>query len=169
MSAAGILRIATGGSSLAAAVNISTGGAILNIAGGSFTATGNLTVNAGGGSALIVDSGTAGFAGLATNNTQGGLLRVNGGTVRASSVTIPRSSDANPSFANGFVVTGGNTTINGPIGVGTNNSWGSMSVEGGSLAVTGIVTLGNQASAGAADRCASLTVRLRQLMWPRVS
>ncbi|MCM3872770.1 MAG: Ig-like domain-containing protein, partial [Pyrinomonadaceae bacterium] len=144
---AGILRIATGGSSLAGVVNISTGGAILNIAGGSFSATGNLTVNAGAGSALIVDSGAASFTGLATNNTQGGLLRVNGGTVTATSVNLPRSSDANPSFANGFVVTGGNTTINGPIGIGTNNSWGSMSVEGGSLAVTGIVTLANQASA----------------------
>ena len=145
---AGILRIVTGGSAFAGGVNISTGGAILNIAGGSFTATGGLTVNAGAGSALIVDSGTAGFAGLATNNSAGGILRVNGGTVTATSVNIPRSSDATPSFASGFIVTGGNTTINGPVSLGTNNSWGSMSVEGGSLAVTGIVTLGNQASGG---------------------
>lgn len=144
---AGILRL-EGGNLQSTVVNMAVGGARLNIAGGTFTATGALTVNAGGGSALIVDAGAATFTSLATNNTAGGLLRVNGGTVNATSVNLPRSSDAAPSFASGFVVTGGATTIANTIGVGTNNSWGSMSVEGGSLTVGGIVTLGNQASAG---------------------
>jgi autotransporter-associated beta strand protein len=76
-----------------------------------------------------------------------GFVRINGGTVNATSVNLPRSSDANPSFATGFVVTGGATTIANTIGLGTNNSWGSMSVEGGSLTVGGIITVGNQASA----------------------
>ncbi|HEU4388285.1 MAG TPA: Ig-like domain-containing protein, partial [Blastocatellia bacterium] len=144
---AGILRIGAGGASSAGVVNVSAGGAQLNIAGGAFTATGNLTVNAGSGSALIVDSGTAGFAGMATNNSAGGILRINGGSVTATSVNLPRSSDATPSFAVGFIVTGGNTTVNGPVSLGTNNSWGSMSVEGGSLTVNGIVTVANQQSA----------------------
>lgn len=142
----GVVRT-EGGNLSSTTVAMSAGGARLNIAGGSFTATGGLTVNAGGGSALIVDSGAATFAALATNNTAGGLLRINGGTVNATSVNLPRSSDANPSFAVGFVVTGGTTTIANTIGLGTNNSWGSMSVEGGSLTVGGIVTVGNQASA----------------------
>ncbi len=136
-----------GGSLSSTTVAMAATGGRLNIAGGSFTATGGLTVNAGGNSALVVDSGTATFAGLATNNAAGGLLRINGGTVNATSVNLPRSSDANPSFAVGFVVTGGTTTIANTIGLGTNNSWGSMSVEGGSLTVGGIVTIGNQASA----------------------
>jgi rhamnogalacturonan endolyase len=144
---AGTLRL-DGGGLTSTTVNMAAGGAILNIAGGAFAATGALTVNAGNNSALIVDAGTANFTSLNTNNVAGGLLRINGGTVNASSVNLPRSSDATPSFATGFVVTGGTTTIANTIGVGTNNSWGSMSVEGGSLTVGGIVTLGNQATAG---------------------
>ena len=143
---AGTLRL-EGGGLQSTVVNMAAGGARLNIAGGTFNATGALTVNAGTGSALIVDGGNATFTSLATNNSASGLLRVNGGTVNAASVNLPRSSDANPSFATGFVVTGGTTTIANTIGLGTNNSWGSMSVEGGSLTVGGIVTVGNQASA----------------------
>jgi autotransporter-associated beta strand protein len=144
---AGTLR-QEGGGLQSTTVNMAAGGARLNIAGGTYTATGALTVNAGGGSALVVDAGTATFTSLATNNTAGGLLRINGGTVNATSVNLPRSSDGTPSFASGFVVTGGTTTIANTIGVGTNNSWGSISLEGGSLSVGGIVTLANQASAG---------------------
>jgi rhamnogalacturonan endolyase len=145
---AGTLRIAPGGSSSANNVSIAVGGAQLNIAGGTFSAAGTLTVNAGSGSALVVDSGTATFNALATSNTAGGLLRINGGNVTAVSVNLPRSSDGTPSFAAGFIVTGGTTTVTGTIGLGTNNSWGSMSVEGGALAVNGPITLGNQASGG---------------------
>jgi rhamnogalacturonan endolyase len=144
---AGTLRV-EGGGLTSTVVSMAAGGARLNLVGGTFSATGALTVNAGGGSALIVDAGTATFTSLATNNAAGGLLRVNGGTVNAASVNLPRSSDATPSFASGFVVTGGATTIANTIGLGTNNSWGSMSVEGGSLSAGGIVTVGNQASAG---------------------
>ncbi|HEU4932964.1 MAG TPA: immunoglobulin domain-containing protein, partial [Pyrinomonadaceae bacterium] len=144
---AGTLRL-EGGGLTSTAVNMAAGGARLNIAGGTFTATGALTVNAGNGSALVVDAGTANFTILNTNNVAGGLLRINGGTVNATSVNLPRSSDATPSFATGFVVTGGATTIANTIGLGTNNSWGSMSLEGGSLTVGGIITVGNQASGG---------------------
>jgi autotransporter-associated beta strand protein len=143
---AGTLRV-EGGGLTSTTVTMAAGGARLNIAGGTFSATGALTVNAGNGSALIVDAGTANFTSLATNNVAGGLLRINGGVVSATSVNLPRSSDATPSFASGFVVTGGTTTIANTIGLGTNNSWGSMSVEGGSLTVGGIITIGNQASA----------------------
>ena len=72
---AGTVRL-EGGGLTSTTVAMAAGGGRLNIAGGTFTATGALTVNAGGGSALIVDAGTATFTSLATNNVAGGLLRV---------------------------------------------------------------------------------------------
>ncbi|HWA27178.1 MAG TPA: MBG domain-containing protein, partial [Lacunisphaera sp.] len=143
---AGTLRIATGGLVTASTVAISAGGGTLDINGGAFTATGNTTVNGNGGS-LIVNAGTGTFAAVATNNTTSGLIRVNGGTFTASSINLPRSSDGTPSFGFGFVVTGGTANVNGTIGIGTNNSWGSMSIEGGATTVTGGITLANQSSA----------------------
>jgi autotransporter-associated beta strand protein len=139
---AGTLRFVAGSSITASTVNIAAGNGLLDISGGAFTATGNTTVNGSGGS-LILNSGTATLAAVATNNSAGGLIRVNGGTFTATSINIPRSSDATPSFASGFVVTGGDATVNGTVGIGTNNSWGSMSVEGGATTVTGAITVGN--------------------------
>lgn len=144
---AGTLRTAQDATVSATTVNITTGGARLNIGGGSFTATGNTTVNAGGNSALIIDGGTATFAGVASNNSAGALVRVNGGTVSLASVNFPRSSDGTISFASGLVIAGGDTTI-GTVGLGTNNSNGAMSVEGGTVTVTGALTIGNQATSG---------------------
>ncbi|HVU34952.1 MAG TPA: rhamnogalacturonan lyase B N-terminal domain-containing protein [Opitutaceae bacterium] len=141
----GSLQIATGGSvDLGAGAITTVLSTQLAVAGGSLTTTGTTTI-AGGGS-LVVDAGIANFGAVGTTNSSGGLIRVNGGTFNAASINIPRSSDANPSFGSGFVVAGGSASVSGAIGLGTNNSWGSMSVEGGSLTVGGPVTLGNQAS-----------------------
>ncbi|HET7534942.1 MAG TPA: hypothetical protein VFJ90_00710, partial [Candidatus Didemnitutus sp.] len=142
---AGTLRFAAGSSITASTVSVAAGGGTLDINGGSFTATGNTTVNGNGGS-LIVNAGTANLAAVATNNTTNGLIKVNGGNFTAASINIPRSSDATPSFGFGFVVTGGTATIPGTIGLGTNNSWGSMSVEGGAVTVGGVITVGNLGS-----------------------
>lgn len=146
--AAGTLRLQDASTYNASTVSISSGGARLNIAGGTFAATGTLTVNAGGGSALVVDGGVANFAALATSNSPGGILRINGGTVTAASVNLPRSNDANQNFGVGFIVAGGHVTVNGTIGLGTNNSNGVMSVDGGTLVANGVVQLGNQSSGG---------------------
>ncbi|HEX2852894.1 MAG TPA: autotransporter-associated beta strand repeat-containing protein, partial [Opitutaceae bacterium] len=139
---AGTLRLIPGATLTANTVSVSAGGGTLDVAGGSFTATGNTTVNGNGGS-LIVNSGTGTFAAVATNNTTNGLIRVNGGSFTATSINIPRSSDATPSFGFGFVVTGGTANVSGTVGIGTNNSWGSMSVEGGSASVGGAITVAN--------------------------
>ncbi|HYC72780.1 MAG TPA: MBG domain-containing protein [Opitutaceae bacterium] len=144
--AAGTLRFAPGSGMTASTVSVSAGGGTLDINGGAFTATANTTVNGNGGS-LIVNAGTGTFANVATNNSTNGLIRVNGGTFTSGNITIVRSSDGTPNYAFGFVVTGGAATVNGAIGLGTNNSWGSMSVEGGAVAVAGPITLGNQSSA----------------------
>ena len=140
---AGTLRFGTGGSFTAVTTTV---GGTLDINGGSFTSTGNTTVNGGG--SLINNNGTGSFAAVATANAANGLIRVNGGAFNAASINLPRSSDASPSYAFGFVVTGGTAAVSGTVGIGTNNSWGSMSVEGGSVTIGGAVTVGNQTSSG---------------------
>ncbi len=144
---AGTLRLAPDSSLAASTVNISAGGGTLDINGGTFSATGTTTVNGNGGS-LIVNAGSATFAAVNGNNSTNNLIRINGGTFNATTINLPRSSDGTPSFNFGFVVTGGTANVSGTVGIGTNNSWGSMSVEGGTLNVGGIITVGNQASGG---------------------
>lgn len=144
---AGTLRFGTGSSMLTSTVSVSAGTGQLDINGGTFTATGATTINGTGGS-LVVNNGTGTFGAVNTNNTSGGLIRVNGGTFNAASIGVPRSSDGTPSYSFGFVVTGGTSVVSGGVGIATNNSWGSMSIEGGSLTVGGPVTIGNQTSSG---------------------
>jgi autotransporter-associated beta strand protein len=144
--AGGTLRLEQDASFAASTVNVAGGGTRLNIAGGTFSATGTTTVTAGGGSALIFDDGTGTFATLATTNAAGGLIRINGGVVSATSVNLPRSNDNNLNFGAGFVVAGGDVTVNGIVGLGTANSNGVMSVEGtGNLVVNGPVRVGDLA------------------------
>jgi rhamnogalacturonan endolyase len=146
----GTLRLGTGGIITTTTLDVAAVAAQLNIAGGSLTASGLATVNAGASPAsLIIDSGTANFnGGLRNNNNDGALIRVNGGTVTASSVTLQRGSyTTTPAYTTGFVITGGQTTV-GTIGLGTNNSSSALSVEGGSLIANGAITVGNQVTAG---------------------
>jgi rhamnogalacturonan endolyase len=142
----GTLSLADQSTFAPSTVSVSGTGTRLHVAGGTLTSAGSTTVNAG--STLVIDAGTATLAAVATANSANGLIRVNGGNFSASSITLPRSSDATPSFGAGFVVAGGTSHVSGAIGVGTNNSWGSMSVEGGELIVGGAVTIGNQTSVG---------------------
>lgn len=139
----GRLRLDSGAALTAGVVTIASGGAQLNIAGGDFTATSTLTVSAGGGSALVVDGGTAAFTTLATTNSAGGIIRINGGTATATSVNLPRSNDNSTAFGNGLIVAGGTLTVDGTVGIGTNNSYGVMSIEGGELFATGNIRIGD--------------------------
>lgn len=140
----GTLRFAPGSAITASTVGVSSTGGTLEIDGGDFTATGNTSV--GGRSNFILNAGTATLAAVASANSANPLIQVNGGTFTSGSINLPRSSDGTPSYAFGFVVTGGTATVNGTIGLGTNNSWGSMSVEGGAVDVSGAITIGNQSS-----------------------
>jgi rhamnogalacturonan endolyase len=151
----GTLRLDPGSSLTVSGATIASGGSRLNLAGGSLTATGTLTVNAGGNSEFVVDSGVGTFATLATSNSAGGRIRINGGTVTATGVNLPRSNDNNLNFGAGFIVAGGDVTVNGIVGLGTNNSNGVMSVEGsGNLLVNGPVRVGdlNNSTRGGAMR-----------------
>ena len=145
--ATGTLQLAAGGGLATDTLNISSGTGRLDVNGGNLTVSGNTTVNGSGG-VLVVNAGSAVLGAVATNNSANGLIRVNGGTFSATSLNLPRSSDGTPSFASGFVVTGGTSTIEGAATIGSNNSWGSMSVEGGALTINGPVTIGNQATSG---------------------
>jgi autotransporter-associated beta strand protein len=143
---AGILSVGPGGTFTPGTVNVGTGGATLNVAGGTLNATGTTNVT-GSASRVIVDSGTATFATIAGNNNTGSLVRVNGGVFTANTITFMRSTDGALNYGTGFVVAGGAATV-GSITLGTNNSNAMMSVEGGSALVTGPITLGNQSSGG---------------------
>ena len=91
---------------------------------------------------------TATLTGAAnTNSDFGSTFRVAGGTFSATNITIRRNSAAAPDFASGFIVSGGTATV-GTLGLGMGNSTGAMTVSGGSLTVTGAITVGNQATSG---------------------
>jgi rhamnogalacturonan endolyase len=143
----GTLRVGPGASLDVTTVSVASSSAQLNIAGGSFSASGPATLNPRP-SLIVVDSGTADFMGGVTSvNFRDPTFRVTGGTVTATSVNFPRTSDSSPSYSSGLIIQGGHTTI-GTIGLGTANSWGVMSVEGGELDVTGPLTAGYQVTAG---------------------
>ena len=141
----GVLRMG-GGSSLNIGNNAVNLGANsqFNIAGGTFTTGGLVTAVT---SAVVIDSGLATLNSFRTNSDFGGTLRINGGTLTVGNVDIRRNSAANPDFTSGFIVAGGGANVS-TIGLGTANSTGAMSIEGGSLTVTGAITVGNQTTGG---------------------
>jgi rhamnogalacturonan endolyase len=141
----GALRLLNG-SSLAignSAVNLGAN-TQLNIAGGSFTTGGLVTAVT---SAVVIDSGSAALGSFRTNSDFAGTLRVNGGSLTVGGVDIRRNSAGTPDFNSGFIVTGGTASAT-TIGLGTANSNGAMSIQGGSLTATGTITIGNQATGG---------------------
>jgi autotransporter-associated beta strand protein len=140
----GTLRLGPGGSISTSTIDLPLSTA-LNVAGGALNASG--LVNLAGGTnaaSLTIDSGFANFnGGVRTSGTDGEIFRVSGGSVTASGVNITRSSATTVAYTSGFIVTGGTTTV-GSIGLGTTNSNGVLSVEGGTLNATGPVTVGHQ-------------------------
>jgi autotransporter-associated beta strand protein len=141
----GVLRLGTG-SSLSIGNNAANLGANtqFNIAGGSFTSSNQVQVVT---SAVVIDSGSATMGNFRTSSDFSGTLRINGGVLNVGDVNIRRNSAATPDFNSGFIVAGGTATTT-TIFLGTNNSNGAMSIEGGSLTATGAVTIGNQTTAG---------------------
>jgi autotransporter-associated beta strand protein len=143
----GTLRIGPGASLSATTVTITNLVSSLNVAGGTFVASGLATITPRN-SSIVIDSGEAHFdGGVTCANTRDAIFSVRGGVVTASSVNFPRTSDASINFGTGLLIQGGQTTI-GSVGLGTVNSWGVMSVESGSLAITGPLTVGHQVTSG---------------------
>jgi autotransporter-associated beta strand protein len=142
---AGVLRVETGGRITPGAVTVSGFGSALTASGGSIEATGAANVNNSGN--LIVDTGLASFSSISANNSSGNAVRVNGGRFVTGSISFMRSTDGNLNYNTGFIVKGGEAQV-GSITLGTNNSNAMMSVEGGTVTVTGPLALGNQSSGG---------------------
>ena len=149
--AGGVLRVGAGGQLTTTTADVAAvANTQLNVAGGTLTASGLVTVNAATGTGLVVDSGTANLnGGVRNNNNDGATIRVNGGTLNTTAVTLQRGSyTTSPAYATGFIIAGGTANVSGAVGLGTNNSSSSLSVEGGTLNVGGTITVGNQATAG---------------------
>jgi autotransporter-associated beta strand protein len=143
----GTLRLGPGAHLAATTLTVAGNISELNVAGGTVTASGLATLTPRN-SAIVIDSGAARFdGGVTCTNTRDAIFRVRGGTVSASSLDFPRTSDATINFGSGLLIQGGDTVI-GPVGLGTVNSWGVMSVEAGALTVTGPLTVGHQVTAG---------------------
>jgi autotransporter-associated beta strand protein len=143
----GTLRIGPGGSLSATTVTISNLVSSLNVAGGTFVASGLATITPRN-SSIIIDSGEAHFdGGVTCSNTRDAIFSVRGGVVTANRIDFPRTSDATINFGTGLLIQGGTTTV-GSVSLGTNNSWGVMSVEAGSLSITGPLTIGHQVTSG---------------------
>ena len=116
----------------------------LMVEGGAFATGGLVTVVTSG---VVIDRGTAVLGNFLTNSDFSGTLRVNGGTLAVGDVNIQRNAGSSPDYTSGFIVTGGAATAT-TIDLGTKNSYGSMSIEGGALTATGPITIGNQATSG---------------------
>ncbi len=141
----GVLRVATGGSLNLGGSPVTTAlNTQLNIAGGNFATTGQVQSTS---SSVVIDSGTANIGNFRTNSDFGTTLRVNGGTLTVGDVNIRRNAGGSADFGSGFIVADTGVATANTIGLGTQNSYGCMSIEAnGSLTANGIVTIGNQTS-----------------------
>jgi rhamnogalacturonan endolyase len=125
------------------AVNVTTN-TRLQVSGGVVATTGLVTVNTG---SIVVDGGTVAMGSYRTAGNFGATLRINAGTVSTGAISVTRNAGTSPDYNTGVVVKGGTLTAT-DIGLGTLNSYGNMSVEGGLVTATGVITLGNQQTGG---------------------
>jgi autotransporter-associated beta strand protein len=143
------------------------GAEVLTLSAGGFNVVGTTTLNASGtlnvNSGGVMTNGTLNMSvqtsavnvssgGSMTNTTtsvsnngsnDGGPLKVNGGNVSLGNVTIRRSGAT--IFSSGLTILGGSVSANN-ISVGTGNSYDTMSVGGGTLNISGNLTVGNSSS-----------------------
>ena len=105
----------------------------LNVAGGTFVASGLATITPRN-SSIVIDSGEAHFdGGVTCTNTRDAIFQRprRGGDRKQRQ--LPAHERRHINFGSGLLIQGGTTTI-GSVSLGTANSWGVMSVEAGSLA-----------------------------------
>jgi autotransporter-associated beta strand protein len=140
-----VLRLDSGGVLNVTSLTLSAPGASgtnqLLLNGGILTATGTTTVNpsstAGRLTAIVINSGSAGFSAVSMGNSNGGLFNINGGNVTMASYDGGRAAAAPYTFTQGFVLTGGTAIVSGSTTAGNANNGSSMSIEGGSYTAQG--------------------------------
>jgi autotransporter-associated beta strand protein len=142
----GYLKLGPGSSLSPSGLSIGVS-AQLHVAGGDLTATAPVNITSGGNSGIVVSAGTANLNAIVPTNARNSLIKVTGGTLNATSLMFQRSADAANMWGVGLVVQGGNANL-GTLGLGTGNSWGATSVEGGTLSITGPIWVGWQATSG---------------------
>ena len=143
----GILQVGPGGTFTPKSVTIATSQQ-LRVAGGTFSTPGDVVWTSGTGTGVIVSGGTASFQNIVPSNTRNSFFKVTGGTVTARDINFPRSGDSeSQTVGTGLLIFGGATTF-ANIGLGTSDSWGGMTVSGGTLTVTGVLHNGYQKTAG---------------------
>jgi autotransporter-associated beta strand protein len=126
-------------------LDLPTAGSGLLVAGGTFTTTSVVNMVFNSENTILVSAGRADFKRIVSGNNRNGLIKVTGGLMTADEIMLQRSADGTGGYGNGVVVTGGTATI-ATLGVGTTNSWGAVSVEGGKLIITGPLWNGWQES-----------------------
>jgi autotransporter-associated beta strand protein len=147
----GVMRLDSGGVLNATTLDVASPGTNsftnqLAVAGGTLTVSGVTTLRAGSTTrygVIVINSGTANFNGglEGSNATAPALFRVNGGNVSMASYKGFRSAAAADDFSQGFIAAGGSTTITGDAVVADGANFGAMSIEGGTVAVGGSMTL----------------------------
>jgi rhamnogalacturonan endolyase len=141
----GYIDLPTGGSLVlgAGAINLSAN-TVFQISGGSLSTSGLVTNNTG---RIVVNNGTVALGTYRTAGNFSATLMVNGGSVTTGSINVTRNAAASPDYTSGVVVTGGTLTT-ADIGLGTLNSYGNMSIEGGLVTANGPITIGWQQTSG---------------------
>ena len=154
---AGILRLDANASLSNTTLALGSGGQ-LQINGGVYVASGLASFGAPG-TTFAVNDGTANLNGGVRITSDGPVLTVAGGTFTTTDINVQRSS-ANPiSFATGIILTGGSSNVN-TISLGTSNSNGALSIEGGTLNIAGPLLVANQVTAGRGGGLRILSGRL---------
>ncbi|MDP0501506.1 MAG: Ig-like domain-containing protein [Verrucomicrobiota bacterium JB022] len=142
---AGQLIVDTAASYRPGSIAVNGGGNTFRIAGGEIVSDGDADINGAG--ALIIDGGTASFGRIYGSNNSGNVAILNDGLLIASTVEFRRSTAGSVSYNDGLIIRGGEAQL-GDIHLGTANSNAAMSVEGGTVSVTGPIMLGNQSTGG---------------------
>ncbi len=118
----------------------------LAVDGGEVNASGATDIYSG--AKIEINGGIANFQWIRLMNNTGGLVQVNGGVFNTESIQMSRSGGSGINFNNnGFITTGGVSNLSYML-LGTANSTGNMSVEGGEVNLSRHIVLGQQNTSG---------------------
>jgi autotransporter-associated beta strand protein len=154
---AGTLEIGNGANltSVGAVTTAATNGVQFYVHGGNFTTGSLFTTNLENLPGYFQDGGVANLnGGLRTNpstTADGTILKVSGGILNTTTINLARTgnqTNTNTPYTSGFIQNGGTVNVSGNVAVGTVNSYGSVSIQGGNFNVAGAIILGDQTSAG---------------------